>query len=102
VGVALAAQGLLAEKQIGARVVSMPSWDAFEAQTVDYQEEVLGDDLPKVAIEAASPFGWEKWVGQEGAVIAMRSFGASAPAPQLYKHFGITAEAAVEAVLARL
>jgi transketolase len=102
VGVALAAQGLLAERQIGARVVSMPSWDAFEAQTVDYQEEVLGDDLPKVAIEAGSPFGWEKWVGQEGAVIAMRTFGASAPAPALYRHFGITPEAAVEAVLARL
>ncbi len=58
--------------------------------------------MPRVAVEAASSFGWERYVGTEGAVIGMTGFGASAPAEELYRHFGITAEKVVEAALARI
>ncbi|MCI0431359.1 MAG: transketolase [Rhodospirillales bacterium] len=102
VQVALRAQTLLAADGISAAVVSMPSWDRFEAQPVSYRDEVLGPGSVKVAIEAASPFGWERYVGREGAVIGMTGFGASAPGDALFKHFNITAEAAVAAVKARL
>jgi transketolase len=102
VQVAMAAQKLLAEQGIAAAVVSMPSWDRFEAQPVHYRDEVLGPGSLKVAIEAASPFGWERYIGREGAFIGMTGFGASAPADALFKHFHITAEAVVAAVKARL
>ncbi len=94
---AVEAQKLLAEKGIGARVVSMPCWELFEEQPEDYQAKVLGEDLPKIAIEAAARFGWDHWIGRKGAFIGMSSFGASAPAPELYEHFGITAKAMAEA-----
>jgi transketolase len=77
---------------IGAAVVSMPCWELFEAQTARYQESVLGVG-PRVAVEAASAFGWSQWLGPNSAFIGMHGFGASAPAQHLYKHFGITAEA---------
>lgn len=83
-------------------MVSLPCFEAFEAQGDTYRADVLGTDTVKVAIEAASPFGWDKFVGPDGAVIGMTGFGASAPAETLYKHFGITAEAAVAAAKARL
>jgi transketolase len=102
VQVALAAQKQLAAKGIAAAAVSMPSWDRFEAQPVHYRDEVLGPGTLKVAIEAASPFGWERYIGREGAFIGMTGFGASAPADALFKHFHITAEAVVAAVTARL
>ncbi|HVG81175.1 MAG TPA: transketolase [Methylomirabilota bacterium] len=102
VQVALAARKLLADAGIAAAVVSMPSWDRFEAQPVHYRDEVLGPGSLKVAIEAASPFGWERYIGREGAFIGMTGFGASAPADALFKHFHITAEAVVAAVKARL
>ena len=102
VQVALAARKLLADAGIAAAVVSMPSWDRFEAQPVHYRDEVLGPGSLKVAIEAASPFGWERYIGREGGFVGMSGFGASAPADALYKHFNITAEAVVAAVKARL
>jgi transketolase len=84
-------------------VVSMPSWDRFEAQPASYRDEVLGpEDGVRVAVEAASPFGWERYIGREGGFVGMSGFGASAPADALYKHFNITAEAVVAAVKARL
>jgi transketolase len=73
----------------------------FDAADAGYRASVLGK-APRVAVEAASPFGWERYVGEAGAVVGMRSFGASAPAEDLYKHFGITAEKVAEAALAKI
>jgi transketolase len=101
VSLAMEAQKVLAAEGIGAAVVSLPSWELFDAQPEDYRRAVLGDGV-RVAIEAASRFGWERYLGERGVMIGMPGFGASAPAPALYKHFGITAEAAVQAVKARL
>jgi len=89
---AVEAAGKLAEQGIKAAVVSMPCWELFEAQPESYRNEVLGA-APRVAVEAASEFGWAKWIGAGGAFIGMHGFGASDPAQDLYKHFGITAEA---------
>ena len=94
---AVEAQKLLAEKGIGARVVSMPCWELFEQQPQDYQEKVLGEGLPKIAVEAAIRMGWDQWIGRDGAFVGMTGFGASAPYEQLYDHFGITAKAVAEA-----
>jgi transketolase len=102
VAIALDARAKLQAEGIGAAVVSLPCWRLFEAQDAGYRAEVLGENPVRVAIEAASPFGWEHYVGAGGAVIGMTGFGASAPAGDLYQHFGITAEAAVAATKARL
>jgi len=102
VEIALAARTSLAAQNIGAAVVSMPSWELFDAQPISYREAVLKPGSVRVAIEALSTFGWERYVGDQGAVIGMTGFGASAPADKLYAHFGITAEKAVEAAKARL
>ncbi len=91
-----AAERLLADHGIAAAVVSMPSWELFEEQTPEYRRSVLGT-APRLAIEAACRLGWDRYIGENGAFIGMNGFGASAPAPELYRHFGITAEAAVEA-----
>jgi transketolase len=102
VEIAVAAREILQRQNIGARVVSMPSTELFDEQDEDYRAGVLGSGTVRVAIEAASSFGWERYIGPAGAFIGMRGFGASAPYQVLYKEFGITAEAAVEAALARL
>jgi len=102
VSIAIEAQKQLAAQQITVRVVSLPCTELFDAQPESYREEVLGGDMLKVAIEAASPYGWEKYIGRGGIFIGMRGFGASGPAPALYKHFGITAEDVVKAVKAKL
>ena len=94
---ALNAQEQLAAKDISAKVVSLPCWELFEKQSDAYRQEVLGDGL-RVGIEAALGFGWERYLGTDGIFVGMNGFGASAPAPDLYKHFGITAEAVVEKV----
>ena len=97
VSLCLAAAERLAGEGIAARVVSMPCMDTFEAQPAAERERVLGPaGTPRIAVEAASPFGWDRWTGERGAIIAMRSFGASAPAADVYAHFGITADAIVE------
>ena len=72
----------------------MPSWELFEEQSRDYRRAVLGD-APRIAVEAASTFGWTRYVASDADVIGMRGFGASAPAPVLYEQFGITAAAIV-------
>jgi transketolase len=79
-----------------AAVVSMPCWKLFEDQDEAYRNAVLGT-APRVGIEAAAEFGWSKWLGPNGTFIGMHGFGASAPAQDLYKHFGITAEAVAAA-----
>jgi transketolase len=97
VSLCLEAAEALAAEGIAARVVSMPCMDTFEAQPAAERERVLGPaGTPRIAVEAASPFGWDRWTGERGAIIAMRSFGASAPAADVYAHFGITADAIVE------
>jgi transketolase len=89
-----AADRLLADNGIKAAVVSMPSWDLFETQDAAYQNAVLGD-APRIAVEAAARLGWDRWIGGNGSFIGMKSFGASAPAADLYRHFGITTDAIV-------
>ena len=102
VSIAVEAQKQLIDKGIAAKVVSLPSWEQFDKQPKAYRDEVLGKNTLKVAVEAASPFGWERYIGQDGIFIGMQGFGASGPAPELYKHFGITSEAIVKAVLSRV
>ena len=102
VSVAVEARAKLEAEGVSTAVVSLPCWELFDAQTDEYRQRVLGEGSVRVAIEAASNFGWERYVGPGGAMIGMRSFGASAPAQDLYKHFGITAEAVIDAVKARL
>jgi transketolase len=101
VHLALAARETLKGKGVAAAVVSMPCWELFDRQDAAYRGSVLGS-APRLAIEAASAFGWSHYVGEAGTVIGMPGFGASAPAEELYPHFGITAEKLVEAALARL
>ncbi len=95
VEIAVAAQAELESKGIGARVVSMPCMELFEAQPASYQRETLGGDLPKIAVEAAVRFGWDRWIGFDGGFVGMDSLGASAPYKDLYMKFGITSEAVV-------
>ena len=102
VSLALDARKLLADKGVAAAVVSMPCWELFDTQSKEYRAEVLGEGCVRVAVEALSTFGWERYVGLDGAVIGMTGFGASAPADKLYAHFGITASAVADAALARL
>jgi transketolase len=102
VEIALKARELLKAKGIAARVVTMPCWELFEEQPETYRDKVLGSSTVRVAIEAAAPMGWERYTGPNGGFIGMHGFGASAPAKDLYKHFGITAEAAAEAARATL
>ncbi|MCE2516914.1 MAG: transketolase [Alphaproteobacteria bacterium] len=90
---AVAAADELKEKYaLHAAVVSLPCWELFEQQDAAYKASVLGD-APRLAVEAASGFGWERYLGENGGFIGMDSFGESAPAPALYEHFNITAEA---------
>lgn len=98
VEIAVKAKDLLAEKGVKAVVVSMPSWEMFEKQDAAYKKAVLGD-CPRVAVESQGAFGWERYTGLDGAIVAMRSFGASAPAEQLYEHFGITPNAVASAAM---
>jgi transketolase len=91
-----AAERLHAEHGIAAAVVSMPSWELFEEQDDEYRRAVLGS-APRVAVEAAARLGWDRWIGDNGVFVGMTGFGASAPAPDLYRHFAITPEAVAEA-----
>jgi transketolase len=103
VEVALGAQGLLAAEGIAARVVSMPSWELFDAQPQAYQDEVLPPDLTaRVAVEAGVPFGWERYVGRQGEIIALDRFGASAPYKVLAEELGFTAQGVAERTRAYL
>ncbi|ENO81269.1 transketolase [Thauera sp. 27] len=102
VALAIAAQQALAEQGVAVRVVSMPSTNVFDRQDAAYKASVLPAGLPRVAVEAGSTDGWYKYVGLEGRVIGIDRFGESAPAGELFKYFGITADAVVQAVKAVL
>ena len=102
VSLAMEARAKLAEEGIGARVVSMPCWELFEEQPEEYRKKILGPGTVKVAIEAAGREGWDRYIGSElvgqgGAFVGMKSFGASGPYKDVYNKFGITVDAAVEA-----
>jgi transketolase len=98
------ARELLQAEGIGTRVVSMPCWELFEQQDEAYRKRVLPGGPVRVAVEAAADFGWDRWLFSErgkrdkGGFVGMTGFGASAPAGDLYKHFGITAEGVAEKV----
>lgn len=101
VSLAMEARKVLQAQGIGTAVVSMPSWELFERQDDAYKASVLGTGV-RVGVEAAIRLGWDRWLGDKGAFVGMKGFGESAPYQELYKHFGITAEAVVDAVKARL
>ncbi|MGA1856473.1 transketolase [Azospirillum sp. 11R-A] len=101
VSLAVEARKALQAQGIGTAVVSMPSWELFERQDDAYKASVLGTGV-RVGVEAAIRLGWDRWLGDKGAFVGMAGFGESAPYQELYKHFGITAEAVVDAVKARL
>ena len=88
----------LVSQGIRARVVSMPSWELFDRQTQEYRDSVLPPEVTgRVVIEQASSFGWDRWAGTAGEIIAMSTFGASAPLKALQTKFGFTPEAVVAA-----
>ena len=101
VEIAMTARDALQADGVPTAVVSLPAWNLFDAQEKSYRDGVLGTGV-RVAIEAAVSMGWEKYIGPDGGFVGMSSFGASAPAGDLYKHFGITADAVVAAVKDRL
>ncbi|GHO95563.1 hypothetical protein KSF_056110 [Reticulibacter mediterranei] len=97
VSLALDAANKLHQEGIAVRVVSMPSWELFEEQNEEYKEAVLPKSVTaRVAIEAASPMGWERYVGLQGTTVTLNHFGASAPAKTVFQKFGFTADNIVE------
>ena len=100
--IALKARDMLQAEKIGTRVISAPCLELFDAQDEKYRESLLEPGKVNVAIEAAIRWGWDKYIGQDGIFIGMKSFGESAPSQELYKHFGITAEEAVKEVKKRI
>ncbi|HCP01868.1 MAG TPA: transketolase, partial [Rhodospirillaceae bacterium] len=97
VEIALVARDALQADGIPTAVVSMPCWELFDAQDAAYRTETLGNGI-RIAVEAGVPFGWSRYGVDEPDVVGMRSFGASAPAPEVYEHFGITARVVAERV----
>jgi transketolase len=102
VSIAVDAAKLLAEKGVAARVVSVPCFELFFAQPVEVRRAIVGDARVKIGVEAAVRMGWDAIIGADGIFVGMHSFGASAPYKELYKQFGITAEAVADAALRRL
>ncbi|HYJ81953.1 MAG TPA: transketolase [Allosphingosinicella sp.] len=102
VEVAAATAEALEGQGIGADVVSMPCWSLFDAQEAAYRSDLLPADVLKVSIEAGTTLGWERYVGPDGLAIGLDRFGASAPAEDLFKRFGFTAEAIVPRIVAAL
>lgn len=101
--IALDAQKKLQENgDISVRVVSVPCWELFESQDLEYQMSILCNDSVKIAVEAACSFGWERFIGAHGIFVGLDSFGASAPAADLYKYFGITVDNIVRIVQEKL
>ena len=96
VSLAIEAADALGREGIAVQVASAPCLELFAQQDAAYRESVMPRDLPKVAVEAASRFGWDAWIGPDGGVVGMAGFGASAPIADLYNHFGITVERVAE------
>jgi transketolase len=96
----MAARAQLADKGLRVRVVSMPSWELFEAMPASYRETVLPTEIKiRLAVEMGLPMGWERYVGDAGAIIGMNGFGASAPGPVVQEKFGFTVEHVVRRAL---
>ena len=102
VDIAVRARALLEAAGVPTRVVSVPCFELFEAQSAGYQAETIGEAPVRAAVEAAIRQGWDRFIGEDGLFIGMTGFGASAPAERLYDHFGITPEAVADAVKAKL
>jgi len=102
VAIAMDAKARLDGEGIETRVVSAPCLDLFDQQSVEYKKQTLGEGTVRIAIEAAIGYGWERYIGLDGAFIGMNSFGASAPIADLYQHFNITADAVIAAAKERL
>jgi transketolase len=102
VEIAIAVADLLEAQGIGADVVSMPCWEAFDAQPAAWRADILPDDALRVSIEAGVTLGWQRYTGDAGLNFGVDSFGASAPIEPLYAHFGLTAPRIAAAVAARL
>lgn len=98
VALALEAQTRLADEGVRVRVASLPSWRLFAAQSAEYRAEVLPEGVPRVSVEAGSSVGWERWLGARGHAVGIDRFGASAPFREVYRRYGITADAVCEAV----
>ncbi len=97
VHLAVEASGILADKGIAVRVVSMPSWELFEQQPQSYRDEVLPPEIKtRISVEAGVTFGWERWIGGKGIAIGLDRFGESGPYKEVFKHVGITVERIVE------
>ncbi len=102
VSIALAARDLLQKENVPTRVVSLPSFELFDAQPEAYRQAVLGPGTVRIAVEAAIRQGWDRYLGDRGDFVGMSSFGASGPYLELYRHFGITPEAIAAAAKSRL
>nr|WP_321455928.1 transketolase [uncultured Cohaesibacter sp.] len=102
VEIAMAAKAALAEQEILARVISVPCFELFEAQSEEYKKDILGSAKVNVGIEAALRMGWDRFIGSDGIFIGMNSFGASGPYKELYEKFGITSDNVVAKVVERL
>jgi transketolase len=99
VAIALAARAALQAQGVPTAVISVPCWERFERQDDAYRAMIIGRGTARVAVEAAVKLGWERFVGEDGAFVGMSTFGASGPEAELFRHFGITPEAVVAAVL---
>jgi len=102
VGVALGARDILEAEGIGARVVSVPSFERFDKQPADYQAALIGETEVRVAVEAGVRMGWDRFIGTDGVFVGMSGFGASAPDKVLFEHFGITPQAVAHAAKSQL
>jgi len=102
VAIAVDAAKLLAQRGVAARVISVPCFELFLAQTENYRRAIVGHTPVKIGVEAAIRQGWDAIIGSDGIFVGMNSFGASAPYKELYKEFGITAETVAEAAIKRL
>ncbi|MEJ2721973.1 MAG: transketolase C-terminal domain-containing protein, partial [bacterium] len=99
----LAARKELRDRGVDARVVSMPCWELFEAQSQTYRDAVFPpDDTPRLAVEAGASFGWSRWVGDVENVIGVDRFGSSAPGKENFQHYGLTVDAIVHASMTRV
>ena len=102
VAVALEARGTLQAAGVPTAVISVPCWELFWEQEAEYRAAVIGRGTARVAVEAATRLGWERFVGEDGGIIGMTGFGASGPVAELFEHFGITPARVVAAVKERL
>jgi transketolase len=97
VALIIAAHEKLAERGIKSRVVSMPSHELFARQDAKYRESVLPSGVPRIAVEAAHPMSWYRWVGDDGIVLGLERYGASAPYEKIYEELGLTVDKVVSA-----